>query len=405
LSTRARPLALAAALAGALVASRASAEILVYTPPPDATPPRDVSLGNYGWIQPRFQAQQSDDRPVIDLQPNPAFLVERARVGAVGYLGTWGKAGFEMELAKPQVTTMDAYVVATPVDLPIASVSLTAGQFRVPFSRQNLLPSNSFQLPDVAYFVAPNFLVDRDLGAMLSGDLFWRRAHWSVAMFNGNDNGRGQTINSDPYFLFAARLELAPLGPVPRFEGDLRPLNDQHKPLVQVAGSAMRSHFDDKHVERTYLGGDLAAYWEGASVYGEIFYHVDVPLFTTGPNATSEIKQLGWNIQGGWFPRLPWVREHIELVGRVERFDPDEEVTKPDNDEDARELTGANPTWGYMGFLMGANFFWLYGHDLKLQGSYEVRNETKGCLANQTGAQCTGYIANNLFVLQITGGF
>ena len=35
----------------------------------------------------------------------------------------------------------------------------------------------------------------------------------------------------------------------------------------------------------------------------------------------------------------------------------------------------------------------------------EVRDETKPCLQGQTQPNCTGTIANNLFLAQITAGF
>jgi hypothetical protein len=380
----------------------ASADVTVYTAPPDKL---DMKLDLYGWVQPRFQWQEADNRKSVDLHPEPAFSIERARLGTVASFGKWGRVQFEMDVAHGTSDPLDLYLVFTPVNEPMAVIGLQAGQFRVPFSRQNLLPSSSFQFSDVAYFVSSQYIADRDIGAQLFGDLFRQRARWYVGMFNGNDPAKGVSINSDPYFLFAGRIEISPLGPVPRFEGDLRSAEDRHHFVFTVDGSAMRNHFDDKHVTRSYVGGDTAFYYEGASLYGEMFYHVDQPLFKTGPNASTEIKQVGWNVQAGYFPPIPWVKEHIELVGRVEFIDPDTEVKKPTNDSGARELTGANPTWGYTGILFGANIFHDYGHRLKLQTNYEIRNETKPCLEGQTGSQCTGAVKNNLFVTQLSGAF
>jgi hypothetical protein len=326
-------------------------------------------------------------------------------LGVVAKLAKWAKAQIELDLGKEFTQAMDAFVDVTPIAEERVTVGLRMGQFRVPFSRQNLLPSKTFQLPDVAYFVSSKFLIDRDIGAQLFSDFFDGRIQASVGVFNGNEPGRGQNLNSDPYFLFAARLEADPLGKVPRFEGDVRPLAERKKFVFSMAASAMKSRFEDKHVRRSYVGGDISAYWQGASIYGEAYYHVDEPLEATGPNAAALVKQMGFNGQAGYFLPIPWVREHLELVGRVEYIDPNIGVETPQNDAGERDLDQSNPTWGYMGFVVGGNLFWDRAHDLKLQASYEIRNETKRCLAGQTGAACTGAIANNLFVAQVTAGF
>ena len=92
-------------------------------------------------------------------------------------------------------------------------------------------------------------------------------------------------------------------------------------------------------------------------------------------------------------------------MARVEQFDPYIEVQHPGLDAGERDLDQANPTWGYLGYSSGSTCFRLWGHNLKLQASYEVRNELKRCLAGQSGGGCTGFIKNNLFLLQGTVGF
>ncbi|MFT3766079.1 MAG: hypothetical protein QM820_11265 [Minicystis sp.] len=365
----------------------------------------DLKLDLYGWVMPRFTWQASDDRPAVNLHPNAAFTVNRARLGTVARLGKWARAQLEVELGREIAQPIDAFVVLSPLHGDVATLNLQLGQFRVPFSRQNLIQGVGLQFPDPAYHVRPSFIVDRDIGGMLWGELFDGRAKWSLGVFNGNDPGRGQTLNSDRNFLFAARLEGSPLGRPPRFEGDLRPLADQKKPIVTFGVSAMKNRLEDKHFNRNYIGADLGAWWRGASIYGEVYYHVDDPVAATGPDATSRVKQLGWNVQAGYFLPLPWVREHLELVARVEYLDPNIDVKTPANDNGARDLDASNPTWGFMGFQLGANYYLFHSHTLKAQVIYEVRNETKRCLEGQMDPNCTGYISNNLFVAQVTAGF
>lgn len=365
----------------------------------------DLKLDLYGWVMPRFTWQESDDRPTINLHPNAAFTVNKARLGAYARVGKWARAQFEIELGREIAQPMDAFVVLTPVHADVASLNLQLGQFRVPFSRQNLIQGVGMQLPDPAYWIRPNFIVDRDIGGMLWGELFDGRAKWSLGVFNGNDPGRGQTLNSDRYFLFAARLEGSPLGRPPRFEGDLRPMEEQKEFRFTIGASAMRNRLEDKHFNRNYVGADLGAWYRGASLYGEFYYHVDDPVETMGPNATARVRQLGWNVQAGYFPPIPWVKEHLEIVGRVEYLDPDMDVKKPANDNGARDLDASNPTWGFMGFQVGLNYYVFHSHWLKAQATYEIRNETKPCLDGQSGSACTGAIKNNLFVAQVTAGF
>lgn len=399
---RLRPLLASALSALALIglASPASADLRVFD-----VPDLDFKLDLYGWVQPRFTAQQADDRPAVNFHPNPAFTVQRARLGTVASIGKWGRAQVEVDFSREGAVPVDAFVVFTPFQSSIARLSLQLGQFRVPFSRQNLLPSNSYQLADTAYFVTPKFIVDRDIGAMITSDFFEGKARLSLGVFNGNEPAKGQTLNADPYFLYTVRAEVSPLGPPPRFEGDLRPVEKRGKPRVTLGVGAMRNRFDDKHFTRNYLGADVGAWFAGASLYAEFYYHVDEPLFTSGPSATTRVKQLGWNVQAGYFLPLPYVREHLELALRVQALDPNIDVQTPANDAGARDLDQSNPTWGYLGFVAGVNYFPLATHNLKLQASYELRNETKRCLEGQSGDGCTGFINNNLLVVQATAGF
>jgi hypothetical protein len=114
---------------------------------------------------------------------------------------------------------------------------------------------------------------------------------------------------------------------------------------------------------------------------------------------------MGWNVQAGYFPPLPFTREHLEVVARVHYIDPNIGVKNPANDNGARDLDQSNPTRGYRGYVFGLNLFVDRGHKLKLQASYEIRNETKRCLEGQSGNGCTGFIKNDIFTLQGTAAF
>ena len=147
-------------------AARGAAEVHVFEGEIKGAP---VTVGVYGFAAPRFAAQEHDDRPQVQFTPNPAFTLQRARLGVDGKLSDRAELRFEMEIGKDFVQGIDAYVEGSPLVDPRATVTIRFGQFRVPFSRQNLLSSGSLQLPDAAYFVTPKYVVDRDIGAMVIG--------------------------------------------------------------------------------------------------------------------------------------------------------------------------------------------------------------------------------------------
>jgi hypothetical protein len=390
-------LAVATALAVSAWTAPAAADVTVFEAPSVG----DFSLDLYGWIQPRFTWQQND----VNFNPTPGFSLQRLRLGTIARTGPWAEARVEVDYSGVSPKLIDGYVTLSPIHEKQASLNLTAGYFRVPISRQNLLPSVGYQLADTAYFVNPAFLVDRDLGAKLWTELLDKRIKVEVGMWDSNSSGAGQQGNTNTTFLYGARLEVAPFGPAPRFEGDLRPLGLQHRPIVALGASGMLCKYDNTGYYQKWAGGDLAAYWEGASLYAEIFYNVSDGYAVNGNPAPSAITQFGWNVQAGYFPPVPWVREHLEVAARVEFFDPYTQITAPD--PGAVQLSATHPEQGYMGYLFGLNYFLNHKHTLKAQVSYEIRDQTKQCLQGQSLAKndCTGYYADNLFITQITAGF
>jgi hypothetical protein len=195
-----------------------------------------------------------------------------------------------------------------------------------------------------------------------------------------------------------------------------------------AGASLMKNRSDDKHFRRTWLGADLGAWWKGASLYAEVYARRDDPipdesqakpavscpasgvgwvLKDDSAGNPSCITAIGWNVQAGFFPPIGYLEQHVEVTARIQRFDPWREIAKPTGaDSGVRDLDASNPQWGYTGIVLGANLFPNKTHDLKLQADYEIRNETKRCLAGQPeNGACTGHIRNNLLLVQATGAF
>jgi hypothetical protein len=302
---------------------------------------------------------------------------------------------FEIETQATTVIGVDGFLRLHP----IPELQFQVGQFRVPFSRQNLVQGFALQMPDPAYFVSPKFVVDRDIGGMVLGDVADGRLRYFVAMMNGN--GPRIDKNFDDYFLYAGRIEVAPLGRFVRFEGDLRSDEEREKPLFYVGGGAMQNHLSDTHYKRFYVGADASFLFQGFSLYGEYYQRKDTPD-SDAPDTQTTVTAQGFNVQAGFFLPVTYVRDHIEVVGRFQRFDPNKQAKTVAPHDD---LNSANPTQGFQGVGFGLNWFARRSHAAKVQASYELRSELKKCLDGQKEPNCTGFVKNDLFVLQATVAF
>lgn len=384
-----------------LVPCTAAAQVTVFEKKSEEDPEDVRSLAFFGFLQPRFTWQQKDLRdPTNKVENSPGFSFRRSRLGAIARVDKIATLQTEIELTTSAMLGIDAFARLHPVP----EAQLTVGQFRVPFSRQNLVQGFAHQLPDPAYFVEPKFIVDRDIGGQIGGDLLDGRLTYAMAMMNGH--GPRQDKNLDDFFLYAGRVTVAPLGAFPRFESDVRSDEERAKPLFYVGGGAMRNRVNETKLKRTYFGADGSFIYQGASLYGEFYYRQDIPQ--DAANAT-KVTALGFNVQAGYFPPAPYAKDHIELAVRFQRFDPNQEESEPSKGDD---LTSSNPAQGFQGLGFGLNWFAHRGHGAKMQAYYELRNELKKCMSGQRSnelsppdAGCTGFVKNNVFFLQATASF
>jgi hypothetical protein len=384
----------------------ASAQVTVFEQKNSETDPEDVrSLAFFGFLQPRFTWQQKDLRdPSNKVENSPGFSFRRSRLGAIARVDKIATLTTEIELTTSAMLGIDAFARLHP----IPEAQLTVGQFRVPFSRQNLVQGYAHQLPDPAYFVEPKFIVDRDIGAQVGGDLLGGRATYALAMMNGH--GPRVDKNLDDYFLLAGRVTVAPLGAFPRFESDVRSDEERARPLFYVGGGAMQNHVNETKLKRTYVGADGSFIYQGASLYGEFYYRRDAPENAAAKaSGIAQVTARGFNVQAGYFPPFDYTRDHVELAVRFQQFDPNIETAEPSPGDD---LTSSNPVQGFQGIGFGLNWFAHRGHGAKIQAYYELRNELKKCLSGQRkpdlsppDAGCTGFVKNNVFFLQATASF
>jgi hypothetical protein len=270
-----------------------------------------------------------------------------------------------------------------------------------------------------------NFIPSFDLGAMVWGWLGPRDLlEYYVGIFDGDY--RNQITNQDGNFMYAARVVVNPIGRPSSFQesyvGMRRPsiqvgLNivyqDRQIGFVQLPGSSMQT----ANVEHlTYAGADLAAFGYGFSLYGELYYRNQRE---TDQGAAPSTESLGWLVQAGYMIPAPFLRDHLEVVARVQDFDPSDcffHARNPDptspNNCDIR-WPASQTAEIYRDFMwttaitFGLNWYQL-GHGLKAQASYTINRENRG-VGTSTGVNDpdprTGIVDNDVFLVQLTGSF
>jgi phosphate-selective porin OprO and OprP len=228
--------------------------------------------------------------------------------------------------------------------------NIKAGQFKVPFSRQQLTSSGSQQFVDRS-IVSANFDRGRDIGVQLAGFGLDRRLEWRAGAFNGA--GRTTTVNNNDALQYNARLMYQPWGEVRYSESDFE---SSDRPLLAVAVGFQDHNLhgatagNDLH--HTTLSTDIALKYRGVFAFVEYFGRDNDPEI--GPSFDSS----GLHGQIGYFV----IPRKLELAGRWARLDPNDDISG-----NYRTETGIAGGWFYN------------KHNLKLQGDLrQIENEATG---------------------------
>ncbi|HYO12950.1 MAG TPA: porin, partial [Thermoanaerobaculia bacterium] len=204
---------------------------------------------------------------------------------------------------------------------------LKAGQYKVPFGRQELTSSGNQEFVDRS-IVSNEFARGRDIGVQLWGTPLGNKLDWRVGLFNGN--GRTVSRNDNDTFQYNARLTWQPLGDVRYSEGDFE---SSERPLFAIAGQyesneravAASGTTPADSADREFVGGDVVFKYRGLFVFGEFF---DA---TTERQVASDFDSDGFNAQIGYFIGP----QKLEIAGRYAVLDP-----SSDRDDDEREERG-----------------------------------------------------------------
>ncbi len=203
---------------------------------------------------------------------------------------------------------------------------LKAGQYKVPFGRQELTSSGSQQFVDRSA-VSNVFARGRDIGTQIWGTPFGGKLDWRVGAFNGN--GRTVSLNDNDKFQYDARVTFQPFGDVKYSESDFESTD---KPLFAIAG---QWESNDRHgstagndAHREIVGGDIVFKFKGFSLFGEIFEASD------DPETGVDVDLSGYNIQAGFFI----IRNKWEIAARLAELDPNDNIDNNEQEERALAL-------------------------------------------------------------------
>ncbi len=308
------------------------------------------------------------------------LMVRRARVNITGHMfGEHNRYKLQLALSPRDMQFGAAGAARSPVlDAVVefdhlSDLTLSAGQFMVPFNRQRIVSSGDFELVDRS-IASGEFHLDRDVGLQLSSnDLAGLGAlRYLIGVFNGE--GRDANQMADGGLLYVVRVEALPQGNAKTRwdyeEGDLERVSTprvslgaayaRHQQADNDRGIMGRPPTDGGTTDFDLLTADAVAHWLGLSLMGEAYYRRGKREFgnamTTddaglvAPAAREPARDgFGWFVQGGYIlPSWP-----LGVAARYSRVRGTAGSSLPDSDE-----VGGGPSW-YIG-----------GHDLKLQLDY-----------------------------------
>ena len=300
---------------------------------------RALKLSGYTQIRDRAEGSARD-----------TFDVRRARLDLRGTAGAGFDYRLQTEFAGSSAKLLDATVGWRFAD----SLRLTAGQFKIPFSQENLLSSPKLETINrsqvVEALVARRKHVEgnqngRDIGLMASGTLrLFDQPGWleySIGVFNGSGINASDTNDQKD---LAGRLSVRPLAGLSVGASVYSGKYALRPPTITEAGR------DRLGLEFAYSKGPLLL--KGETIGGR----------------DAQFDKDGWYLLGGAF----LVPGRLQAVLRYDTFDPD---TATPHNESGISTVGLN---------------WLVNRWSLLQVNYERRDESGPEVSNDAlAAQLT----------------
>jgi phosphate-selective porin OprO and OprP len=287
-------------------------------PAPFSTTPKIT-----GYLQPRFQT----------LGDTASFLLRRARFAVEGNITPWAsyRAQVEMRTLGAAPTPPASPLTLSATDLFIRLTHRrwggTVGQFRVPFALESLLGSTTLETSERSRIVNA---AKRDIGVQADWTLAGRLT-LQAALVDGEGPNRTTSTNPDNRMAYFARAVVTPVKGLDvggAFEGYNDSTGANVQGVYRAARWTARAEYIDEHNRRT------------------------------------QVHTRGWYGLAGYYA----IPQRVELVGRVEQFDPS-------------NLVATDRSTGY---LIGLQYF-MGGDNFKILADYEVFREQVVQVSNNRG--------------------
>lgn len=200
---------------------------------------------------------------------------------------------------------------------------LQAGQWKVPYNRQNMASDFRKQLIDVS-IVNNAFSLDRDIGFMLNGGPFKEHLEYYAGIFTGR--GINATENTNNQNMIIARVGYRPFG---RFNDYWESDVEYTKQFKAAFGTSFATNngtqifFNNrlqtfpKDAQFRQYGIDSIMKYRGFSLQGE--FH----LRSLDRRGFSQSTANGFFVQSGYFP----IPKRLELAARYAQVDPNVNVS------------------------------------------------------------------------------
>jgi phosphate-selective porin OprO/OprP len=285
-----------------------------------APPPAPVSTSPRigGYLQPRFQT----------LGDTASFFLRRARFAVEGSITPWASYRAQVEMrtigAAPTPAASPLTLSATDLFIRLSHGHWggTVGQYRVPFSLESLLSSTTLETTERSRIVNA---AKRDIGLQADWSLPGRVV-LQAAVVNGE--GPNRAVNPDNRMAYFARALVTP-------------------------------------VKGLDVGGAFEGYSDSAGVDAQAVYRAGRWTARTEyireHNRRTSVYTTGWYALAGFYV----APQRAEVVGRVEQFDPSNQVA----------------TDRVTGYLLGLQYF-IRGDNFKMIADYEVFREQTVQLKN-----------------------
>jgi len=238
---------------------------------------------------------------------------------------------------------------------------LKAGQFKAPFSQQQLTSSGSQQLVDrsiLDVFFVPGRQVGLQLWGQVGPQAVADLVDWRVGVFNGN--GRTSTANDNDEFQYVGRVMVSPWGSVGYSEANL----EAYDLRLSFAGEYNSNDTIVQPATGARTGTDVETFGAGVvlKAFKTLFLYGQYYSGESENPAGVETERDGWLIQGGWLLTPKW-----EITGRWAQIDPN---TDTDNNDQTEWRAGIS--------------WYMNKHNWKIQADYgETKNEAAAATTNR----------------------